>query len=76
MLQRAGGLASVFFLCVVGLVAAMGDESIMSMRRQGVSEKAECETACPLFAAAKIDDEIDSSKSFGLPNPGHSMTRS
>ena len=31
--------------------------------------------ACPLFAAAKIDDEIDISKSFDLVDPGHSMIR-
>ena len=40
MLHRAGGLASVFFLCVLGLVAAMADYSVMSTRWQGVSEKA------------------------------------
>ena len=76
MLQRAGGLAFVFFFLV--FLDWLRLWEIIPPCRWGGRElrtKPDCEMACLLFAAANIDDEIYSSKSFGLPNPGHVMTR-
>jgi hypothetical protein len=53
VLQRAGGLASVIFLCVLGLVAAMGEYSITSTRQQGVSEKAGMRNSMPFVCCCK-----------------------